>query len=117
LAVQAFGGSSPQWVDGVVDGGAIGQLYLAQLAPAVVAVAGGAAGVGFGLQFACGGVGVAVVPPAQQPVLGVVFGYDRAVFVGAVAVGVVVSRGGGCGALRKDAGKAMRFGAKFGSSA
>ena len=93
LAVLLFAYAPVERVDQVFDLRAIGQGDQAQVAQAVVGVAGGALRRGFFLQVTGFAVGVGVVFPLQQPVLVVVAGDELAVFMRAVAVGVVAPFG------------------------
>ena len=89
LAVFLFADSSVEWVNQIFDCAAVWQADCSQVAQAVVGVAGGALRRGFFLQVTGFAVGIDVVFPLQQPVLVVVAGDELAVFMRAVAVGVV----------------------------
>ena len=85
-AVDLLADPSVLAVDEIVDGHSAGQDHLGEVAQHVVGVGGGQARVALGLQFAVGGVGVAVGPIGEQAVLGVM-GAAGSVAVGVIAVG------------------------------
>ena len=106
LAVEAFAGASVVGVDSVVDDTAVFEGDLSEVALGVVVVGGSAIGGGFLAQIACWVVVVGSAAPVEELVLAVVVGDQDAVFVGAVAVGVIVPGSGGC-ARSDDAESAL----------
>ena len=88
-------------VDQVVDGGAIGQIDMPQIAQYIVVVGGRRCAYGLGFQFAIGGVGIGGIVVVEQPVLVVVVGDGLAVDFGTVAV-VVIAIAGLYGAIQLD---------------
>ena len=92
-AVLVLGDAPVLCVEVVADQVAIGQRDRAQVAETVVVVARAAVEAGFFFQVAGGAVVVGRALPALQAVFTVVAGNCDAVFVRAVAVGVVAPRG------------------------
>ena len=71
-AVDLFTDTAVLPINHVIEGYVAGEFGLQQVAELVVAVGGGRATVGLAVQFAVGGVGVAVAAPCQQAVLCVI---------------------------------------------
>ena len=83
-------------IDHIGNIGSTRQTHTAKVAQAVVLVACRSCRRSLGLQIACCVVLVGVALPGLQPVFTVSGGNEGAVFMGAVPIGVIPPRSGGC---------------------
>ena len=81
-------------VDDILDGHVARQSYREQVAQLVVGVGGGGTALGFALAFTVFGMAIGGPLVAEQAVLLIVGGDLGTIFMGAVAVGVVLPGGG-----------------------